>query len=199
MSRTYHHGNLRRALLDGALEVIAAEGVAGLTMARLARAAGVSSGAPYRHFKSIDAVLVALATDGWNRLAAEDEALSAGIASPLERFRRSGIAAVRFAAAHPTLYRLMCGPLGRRLDDPALNARIAAGDAQVQQMVGAVVDAGELRGDDTEAQVLAAQALIYGLSRMIVDGALDGITPDAAEALAFRVTEVLGAGLIPRD
>lgn len=193
-SRTYHHGNLRQALLDAALAVISAEGAAALTMARLARTAGVSSGAPYRHFKSIDAVLIALVTDGWNRLMVEE--IPDATQSPLEQFRRAGIATVRFAAAHPTLYALMCGPIARRLDDPVLTARIQAGDARTQALVDATIASGELQSADTEAQILAAQALIYGLSRMVVDGALTGLSPDAAEALAWRVTEVLGVGLL---
>lgn len=196
--QSYHHGNLRQALLDAALVIIDEKGVAALTMAALARAAGVSSGAPYRHFKSIDAVLVALATDGWAKYVAEEAALAERATSPLERFRYAGIASVRFAVQHPTVYRLMCGPVGQRLDDPALQARIAAGHAQTRAMVDAAVAADEMGHGDVEVEMLAAQALIYGLAHLIVDGVLPPMSADQAEKLAHAVTGVLGVGLRPR-
>lgn len=199
MGGAYHHGNLKRALMDAALEVIDREGVAGLTMARLARAAGVSSGAPYRHFKSTDALLVELASEGWRMLMEANEALEGVATGPLDRYRRSGVAAVRFAATHPSLFRLMSSPQGRRLEDPTLNEQVAATDAQVRQMVSEMVATGELEGEDIQAQTLAGQALAYGLARLVVDGALEGLSPDDAEALAWRVTAVLGTGLAPRS
>lgn len=196
MARGYHHGNLRRALLDAALEVVAERGPNGISMSALARAAGVSSGAPYRHFKSADAVLAAIAAEGWARLMAEERAQTADVEAPLERFRRAGIATVRFAVSHPTHFRLMFGPHGRRLDDPELSARIAEADARTQQMVDAAIAAGEMGG--AEAAMLAAQAMIYGLARLFVDGALAPVSPDEAEHLTVAATEVLGSGLIPR-
>lgn len=196
--RSYHHGNLRRALLDAALAIIGEHDVSALTMAALARAAKVSSGAPYRHFKSVHDVLIALATEGWSLMVEQETALVAQATTPLERFRQSGIAAVRFAVTHPTHYTLMCGPVGRALDDPALNARIAEGESQTHQMVAAAVAAREMGKQGVAVETLAAQALIYGLARMFVDGALPVMSADEAEELARSVTNVLGVGLRPR-
>lgn len=190
----YHHGNLRRALLDAALAVIEADGVSAISMAALARAAGVSSGAPYRHFKSTDAVLAALASEGWGRLIELERARIDPSAPPLEQFRAAGVATVRFAVEHPTHFRLMFGPIGRRLEDPELTARIAEADTRTRALAEAA-----LSGDAAiETRVLAAQAQIYGLARLLVDGALPAVDADAAEALAHAVTGVLGEGLIPR-
>ena len=193
----YHHGNLRRALLDAALDIIERDGVAAITMSALARAAEVSSGAPYRHFKSVDAVLVALATEGWANLIAEEQAGADADAPPLEQFRRAGIASVRFAVQYPTHFRLMFGPVGRRLEDPELVRRVADADARTDALVNAAVNAGEM--GHGSAQILAAQATIYGLSRLLVDGHVSAISADEAETLAHAVTGVLGEGLIPRD
>ncbi len=193
----YHHGNLRRALLDAALGIIEADGVAAITMSALARAAGVSSGAPYRHFKSVDAVLVALASEGWSALIAEEQALVDPQAPPLEQFRRAGIATVRFAVQRPIHFRLMFGPVGRRLDDPQLAARVAEADARTDALVEAATRSGEM--GPGPAQALAAQAVIYGLARLLVDGHLSSISADDAEALAHAVTGALGEGLIPRE
>ena len=198
-TRSYHHGNLRRALLDAALAIIAEHDVSALTMAALARAAKVSSGAPYRHFKSVRDVLIALATEGWSLMVEQEDAMIAQATTPLERFRQSGISAVRFAVSHPTHYALMCGPVGRTLNDPALSARIAQGEAQTRQMVAAAVAAREMGKHDVATETLAAQALIYGLARMFVDGALPAMSVDEAEDLARSVTNVLGMGLRPRS
>lgn len=191
----YHHGNLRRALLDAALAIVAEDGVSAITMSALARAAGVSSGAPYRHFKSTDAVLVALAAEGWARLLADEEARVDPDAPPLDQFRQAGVTTVRFAVTHPIHFRLMFGPIGRRLDDPDLSARRAEVDARTAALAEAA-----LTGDaDRETRVLAAQAQVYGLARLFVDGVLPAADADTAEALAHAVTGVLGEGLIPRE
>lgn len=192
----YHHGNLRRALLDAALAIVESDGVSAISMSALARAAGVSSGAPYRHFKSVDAVLIALASEGWSALIAEEQRAVDPDAGPLEQFRQAGIATVRFAVSHPTHFRLMFGPVGRRLTDPELAQRVAAADARTDALIAAAVASGEMARGPTQA--LAAQAVIYGLARLLVDGHLSPITPDDAAALARAVTGVLGEGLIPR-
>src|SRR5919107_731159 len=68
--KTYHHGDLRQALLDAALELLRAEGAAALTLRAVARAAGVSQAAPYRHFADRGALVAAVAEEGFERLGA---------------------------------------------------------------------------------------------------------------------------------
>src|SRR6195952_2590738 len=67
--RGYHHGNLREALIEAALELIGAKGPAGFTIAEAARLAGVSPAAPYRHFRDADALLAEVALRGYERFA----------------------------------------------------------------------------------------------------------------------------------
>src|ERR1700733_15518622 len=67
--RGYHHGNLREALIEAALELIGAKGPAGFTIAEAARLAGVSPAAPYRHFRDADALLAEVALRGYDRFA----------------------------------------------------------------------------------------------------------------------------------
>src|SRR5690349_3579164 len=97
---TYHHGDLRPALLKAAGRVLEKEGPAALSLRELARRAGVSHNAPYRHFADREALLAALAADGFRMLG---EVL--GVASS----RHRGEAYVRFALEHPQLFRLMFG------------------------------------------------------------------------------------------
>src|SRR4029079_8364193 len=99
--KPYHHGDLRRTLLDAALALVASQGVGALSLRELARKAGVSHAAPYRHFESREALLAALATEGFLGLGAEMMQTAAGEPNPLLRFRALGVAYVIYAVRHP--------------------------------------------------------------------------------------------------
>src|ERR1041384_7388776 len=107
--RSYHHGNLRRALLDEALATIGAEGVDGLTLREIGARLGVSRTAMYRHFADKRALLAAVATEGFRtlrqQLVSAWEAGGRGSAA----FESMGTAYIRFAAANPAHYRVMFG------------------------------------------------------------------------------------------
>src|SRR3954471_12609436 len=107
--RPYHHGNLRRGLLDEALTTIRAEGVEGLTLREIGARLGVSRTALYRHFADKAALLEAVATEGFRRFRAQLlvswEAAGHGIAG----LDAMGLAYVRFAVASPAYYRVMFG------------------------------------------------------------------------------------------
>ncbi len=106
--RGYHHGNLREALLDAALELIAAKGPAGFTVAEAARLAGVSPAAPYRHFRDADALLAEVALRGFDRLAeALQKAWNGGAPNPLSAFEDMGRAYLAFARNEPAYYAAM--------------------------------------------------------------------------------------------
>src|ERR1039457_3061999 len=108
-AKPYHHGNLKPALLRAAVALIAEVGPAAFTLREVARRAGISHNAPYRHFREKDELLAAVATEGFERLA---DALgkpapekrgkrSRHPAPELRRFQASGIAYVRFALSSP--------------------------------------------------------------------------------------------------
>ncbi|MBD2463419.1 TetR/AcrR family transcriptional regulator [Oscillatoria sp. FACHB-1407] len=104
----YHHGDLRNALVQAGLEVLADEGISGLNLRKVARKAGVSEAAPYRHFEDKQALLVAIAQDGFQRLTAELQAVleqtSEDVESQLLAIAR---AYVQFGLKHPALMREM--------------------------------------------------------------------------------------------
>jgi AcrR family transcriptional regulator len=154
---TYHHGDLRAAVLAAAGKLIEKEGLGGLSVREAARGAGVSHNAPYRHFPDRDALLVALATEGFTELKK----------SLVNRSGREvGEAYVRFALAHPQRFRLMFGGLIAQDRYPELRAQ-----AQVthEHLTTAFAGLG------TEAQFAAAAAwsLIHGLAHLILDGHLE--------------------------
>ena len=107
----YHHGDLRRALLDAALLMVDREGPKGLSLRAVARLAGVSPAAPYRHFSGKEGLLGAVAREGFIALAESMEAAgreNSGLA--LAEFRAIALAYVKFAAANPSHFRVMFGP-----------------------------------------------------------------------------------------
>ena len=106
--RGYHHGNLREALLDAALELIAAKGPAGLAIAEAARLAGVSPAAPYRHFRDADALIAEVAVRGFERFAESlSHAWNGGKPEPIRAFEAVGRAYLAFARREPAYYAAM--------------------------------------------------------------------------------------------
>ena len=123
MRKQYHHGGLREALLEAALTSLDATRELPSWRA-LARACAVSHTAPYRHFGNVEALQVALATAGFNRLTAAVIRATTGIDNPFERLAQGLKAYVTFGRAHPSWYELMFGQV--KSDDAELTAAGAA-------------------------------------------------------------------------
>jgi AcrR family transcriptional regulator len=196
--RTYHHGNLKEAIVSASIEMIAEGGEDAVNMREAARRAGVSSGAPFRHFETKQKLLAAVAEEAARRLiAAMDKAgAEAGADDALERFRAMGVAYVEWAALHPALFRVLHTPshLGANTSEAILAMTRTQRDT-----IAVLLRTARKRGDahDGDALVtLTAQALVYGLARLMVDGVLD-VSLDAATArsLANAATGVLGRGI----
>lgn len=106
--RGYHHGNLREALIDAALELIARKGPDGFTFAEAAREAGVSAAAPYRHFRDRDALVQEVALRGFERFGARlEEAWNDGRPDVMTAFKRAGHAYLAFARDETPLFSAM--------------------------------------------------------------------------------------------
>jgi AcrR family transcriptional regulator len=145
--RGYHHGNLREALIDAALNLIAQKGPAGFTFADAARSAGVSSAAPYRHFRDRDALIADVARRGFELFATRlDAAWNDGQPEPLKAFENVGRAYLGFARGEPAYYSAMF-EAGVGLDgDPELrlaSERAFAVLRRASEALSARVPAGE--------------------------------------------------------
>jgi AcrR family transcriptional regulator len=177
----YHHGDLRRALLDVALAAVAEHGPAALSLREIARRAGVSHAAPTHHFGNKAGLLTAIAAEGWNLLAdALTEAQrDAGLGG-------QGAAYVVFATTHPAHFAVIRIPDLVHGDDPALVA--ARERAGVQLRHGA----GDGRGLDDGVHRLAAWALVHGLASLLLEGNIHMAPGDSVEGLARAVTRHLG-------
>jgi AcrR family transcriptional regulator len=195
--KPYHHGDLRRALLDAALAIVAAGGPGALSLRELARKAGVSHAAPYRHFESREALLATLATEGFLGLGAEMARSAAGEEDPLLRFRALGVAYVCYAVQHPGHFRVMFGAgLEHRDDDSPL---AAAGAPTLQALIDVIAvgqRVGKLRAGDPRELALPAWSMVHGLAMLLVDDQLGALLDSVyAEKLAHAVIDVVVRGL----
>jgi AcrR family transcriptional regulator len=180
---TYHHGNLRPALVRAAMELLEESGETALSLRAVARRAGVSAAAPYRHYADREALVSAVATLGYRELA---ERLAAAHPSPStpEQLAGVAIAYVQFALERPALFRIMFGePCDRDNDE-----RVAA-TAAVSAYVRSIARRTFPQADD-EALATAIWALVHGLAFLYLDGKLDAPTPSA---VADRVTAAIQA------
>jgi AcrR family transcriptional regulator len=167
--RPYHHGNLRPCLLEAAEAVLAERGAHGLTLRDVARAAGVSHGAPYHHFGSLEELLAAVAERGFVVLG-DAMAEAVAVSDTRERLLRVAQAYVQCARAHPERFRLMFGPLLASKDEhPALKEA-------AQRAFGFVLTAANAHDKKHGASLaMAGWSLAHGLSHLIIDGAFEGL------------------------
>jgi AcrR family transcriptional regulator len=174
--RAYHHGDLPAALIAAARELLAEDGTEALSLRAVARRAGVSAMAPYRHFADKEALLAAVAADGFREfttaLAAADGSVPADRA-----LLEQGVAYVRFACAQPALFRLMFGP-PRHGTHPVLKR-----DQDQTHSVLAARVAAETPAPLRESRMLACWSVVHGLASLIIDGQID-MTGTSPEALA---------------
>ncbi|MFF0544075.1 TetR/AcrR family transcriptional regulator [Nocardia thailandica] len=203
MRRTsYHHGALRDALLEACLRLIETEGLAAVSLRRVAREAGVSSGAPYHHFADRSALLAALSIDGFRALATELAAARDTAEAPLDQLTALAEGYVRFARTHPGHFRLMFRP---ELSQPDKHPDAAeAGDAAfavLTDTIAAGVTAGVLPAERAETLAVAWWALAHGLASLGVDGQLDKRSVQLGTDSATLVDDIVrgfGALLTPR-
>jgi AcrR family transcriptional regulator len=177
----YHHGDLRRTLLDTALEAIEEHGPVAVSLRDLARRAGVSHAAPTHHFRDKTGLLTALAAEGWGLLAAALEAV------PDRDFSELGVSYVVFATSHPAHFAVMRAPGLVRADDPELvAAERRAGAALAAEPDGAPRD---------PTTALAGWSLVHGLSALLLEGMVSPEPGSDVAELARAVTLRLGRPL----
>ncbi len=186
--RPYHHGELAPTLREAARAILEEEGLAALSLRSVARRAGVSHAAPYRHYPSREALLADVASDGLTQLRNEIAQAAAVPGDRAERIVLIGGAYLRFASRHAGLLRLMFGSeLPNRADFPGL--------AEATALIGE--DIGVALGDP--AAGLAAWAAMHGLALLILENVIDlgqkqaglDVVPSRAGILLRSFVEVL--------
>jgi AcrR family transcriptional regulator len=197
---TYYGGDLRRDLLDTALELIARDGPSAVSLRALARRLGVSHAAPANHFPDKAALFTAIAVEGFGLLA---EAIEDGVrqlgrdATAGQRFRAAGRAYTGFALAHPAHFAVMWQRDLLHQDDPKL---VAAGDTTFELLLGSVRDIqseGWAAGRDPQAVAYLAWSVVHGLAALWLGGSLQR-GQRSFDEIAGEVGALLGSVLSPR-
>ncbi len=208
----YHHGQLRRALLDTALELAASRGVHGFTLRELARHAGVSHAAPYHHFADKAALMEALAQEIFTAFGeALRRAWDTTPGVPMARLMAVGAAYVRFALDNPSAFRLMFRPELR--ESTAANrteshaALAAAARSAFQVLLDAITACqrdGSIAPGDPDPIALTAWSTVHGLASLLLDGLSTEpehkpLPPETQTALVTAVLQQLQSGLLVRS
>jgi AcrR family transcriptional regulator len=168
----YHHGNLRAALVEATERLIEESGPESVTVREAARRAGVSSGAPFRHFPNRTALMTAVAEQAMTRLLAEvDRALKRTVsADPLTRCTAFGEAYFRWVLRNPTQFRVISA---RNLIDFEGSKTLTRDNNVLRAAMTDLLEAGRRAGlfhySDVQRAQLATRALVYGVARMYVD------------------------------
>ena len=181
--KPYHHGNLREALLDAAIRLIAEVGPTAFTLREVARRAGVSHNAPYRHFRDRDDLMAAVAAQGYGELTQAMLEAAASKTDALERLKCAGLGYVTFALRRPEHFTVM-------FDAPIYKHKHPDSAAAAEQAFGTLLgfvkscqDAGQLASSDLPQMALLAWTMVHGIAKLAITGRLPFRTN--AEILKF--------------
>ncbi len=169
---SYHHGNLREALLEAAIRLIAEVGPKAFTLREVARRAGVSHNAPYRHFQDKDELLAAVGTEGFRELTEAMLVAAKSQTSALGRLKRAGLAYVSFALRRPEHFTIMFDASAFERKHPD---SVAAGEQSFGTLLSFVKscqDEGQLPSGDPLQFALLAWSMVHGVAKLAITGCL---------------------------
>lgn len=198
---SYHHGDLRQALVDAALRALAVQRVEDLSLRALGRELGVSPRAPYRHFATKEALLAAVAVEGFRLfgdLAAKRVAAAGDDA--LMRLRAVAESYVLFAVEHPAAFRVMYAPYAT-VEEAAPELVRARSEGHAASM--AIIEEGQAKGllrkGDPMQLALLLWTTTHGLAVLLIEGQLGRYDrPIEAKKIAHLVAGLMLEGLLPR-
>jgi AcrR family transcriptional regulator len=198
----YHHGDLRNDLITAAEQLLVQKGVAALSLREVAKAAGVSHAAPYRHFQDKTALVEALAIEGFVQLRTGcEKACREYPEDPTRQLGEAGMAYLLYAIEKPAIVHLMFGGvLSLNACGVELKQAADAAFASLVQIVGNGQEAGLYQKSDVVDLTLTAWSTVYGLSLMATAGLLGKRVKTRAgvRKLGESVADILLAGLLKR-
>jgi AcrR family transcriptional regulator len=195
----YHHGDLKRALLEAAFQLLEEKGVAALSLREAARLTGVTHQAPYRHFTDKTELVAAVAEEGFRTLhEGMATVFAAHLDDPSERINALGVSYVKFAVAHPALFRLMFGE--EIADKSAFPSLRAAADGLMATLTTTIAEAQrakKIRPGDPLDMAVAGWAMMHGLASLLIEGPLARYPQgkQLPEDVAKMAVQMLRAGM----
>ncbi|MBX9465929.1 MAG: TetR/AcrR family transcriptional regulator [Aquamicrobium sp.] len=194
----YHHGDLRRALLEAAEVELAEKGPEGFTLRGCAKRAGVSHAAPAHHFGDVAGLLSALAAEGFERFLKTTSARmdTADPDDARARLVAMGLGYIEFARANPALFTLMFSSRKADFQEERLQRAATASFEQLVAGVGAVAGVDPLTTRQGRRQLAATWAIVHGLSHLLLSQRMKFLQDQSSEEmnkdLAAIVSRVLG-------
>lgn len=176
----YHHGDLKNALIEAAIDILAEEGVHTLSLRKVAMRAGVSHAAPYAHFIDKQALIAAVSTEGFKRLYLKLKASSDLYPDdPLKQLIEGGWAYVEFALDDPAHFKIMfSGVIKKERDYPDLVAATAVTFHKVEEIVAFCQKAGILKPSPANIMALSIWSTIHGMVALVLDGQVSHVILD---------------------
>ncbi|MEW6401410.1 MAG: TetR/AcrR family transcriptional regulator [Chloroflexota bacterium] len=170
--KNYHHGDLKNSLVSAAITILAKEGVAGMTLRKVARKAGVSHAAPYAHFSDKQALIAAISTEGFRRIySAMDNAIACYPDDPLDQLVAAAWAYVQFGFNDPDHFKVtFSSVLEKEKDYPAFVEISQQTFSRVVGIVAACQRTGILRDGPPEVLAVGIWAQLHGLVSLLIEG-----------------------------
>jgi len=171
-TKKYHHGDLKNALIQAGVKILAKEGVGGLSLRKVAKKAGVSHSAPYAHFPDKQSLIAAISTEGFKQLYTELDAAVSPYANDPRRQLAEGIwAYVQFAMNNTDTFNIMFSDvLEKEKDYPAYVESSRKTFERVVGIVKACQDAGVLRPAPAEIMAVSVWGQLHGIISLVLEG-----------------------------
>ncbi len=186
--KTYHHGDLKNALVLAGLDILETGGLPALSLRAIAARVGVSHTAPKNHFGSLRGLLTAIGTEGFRRHAAFMRADVTGAADKPAKLDAAMRGYMRFAQTHPHLFELMFSPFHCDFSDPALQRAAQHSYAVLSDIsTGLDWDKGTLPGGQRRTELML-WSLVHGYTKLALSGQLSGTGPDQPR---FDITDIM--------
>jgi AcrR family transcriptional regulator len=204
--KPYHHGNLREALLKAALRLISEVGPTAFTLREVARRAGVSHNAPYRHFRDREELMAAVSTEGYGELTRTMQEAGEHESNSLARLKQAGLAYVKFALRRPEHFTVMfdapaskpseklCfGPKQMKNKYPQAADAAERSFRTLMNFVAACQQEGTLPVGDTKELALLAWSMVHGIAKLAITGRF----PFSSKNEILRFTEYVIENSLP--
>jgi AcrR family transcriptional regulator len=194
--KTYHHGDLKNALIKAGVEILAKDGVSGLSLRKVASKAGVSHTAPYAHFADKQALIAAISTEGFRQLYERVSAVANEYkAKPSKQLIEVAWAYVQFALDDPDRFKVMfSGVLEKEKQYPEFVAESQRNFQLVQMIVEANQASGILRSGASDLAALSAWGIVHGFVMLLLEGQISHVILERVglrELLEFQMGQII--------
>lgn len=170
--KTYHHGNLRASLLEAAISLIAEVGPTAFTLREVARRAGVSHNAPYRHFVSKDDLMAAVAAEGYRELTTAMRRAGARQVRAVDRLKHAGLSYIEFALERPEHFTVMFDAPMAAAPSESTGPEGKEAFSTLVELVAASQHEKDLPEGDTQQFALLAWTMVHGVAKLAITGRL---------------------------